>query len=193
MQIFAAQLPSLHKQRCCFAAKAGSGCLAEDELPTTAPGKHTKGNPGLSHTAGQQEVVGLAILPMTIPQSPSSGHQVQDSTLTASAPVKPQQAITAPSSQTQRSSRFVAQQSKPSAENDVLASSRLWVLPLASLQATVDEAADLAYHNGSRAPEQCRALLTHLLTSSSSSVCFNMQGGQHFWSSLCANGYTLTM
>ena len=132
-----------------------------------------KGNAGLSHTAGQQEALGLAILPMAPPKSLPASHP----TLKADILPRPPAAFQNTNNQLQHSSSTAQLQS--SSDNNVSMSGNrhLWLLPLTLLQE--QKAADLAHEDGGGPPaKQCRALLKYVLTGSSSTVCFNMQG-QH--------------
>lgn len=155
-----------------LAGKASSGHSSED-VPTATTDKPPKDSGALSHAAGQHEVVGLAILPMAIPQDPPSCH--------------PTPASTSKSAQTTASSRSAMQhsssnalQSGPPTNNSVVGDQGLWVLPLALLQ---DQEKNLALEDDSRPPaDQCRALLEYVFTSNSSTVCFDMQGEPHHFS-----------
>ena len=172
---------SAAKRHCCFAAKAKSDHSPED-VSTAAAGKPPKGNAGLSHIAGQQEVFRLAILPMRPPQTPPSSHPTLADALDADSLPTPPAACANTSSQTQHNSRLSQLQWASSVKHNVTGNRRLWLLPLTTLQE--NEAADLAHEDsGGPLAEQCRALLKHVLTGNSSTVCFNMQG-QHSTASL---------
>lgn len=125
--------------------------------------------------AGQREIVGLAILPMTAPPS-----------LTPASPTHPTQA--GPEGQSPHGSRAAQDPSELSDANDAARSSRLWVLPLASLQDTVDQADGSAHDYDSAAyTSRCRVLMMHLFTTSHCMVCFDVQGRHNFVvQALCA-------
>ena len=172
---------SAARRRCCFAAKAKSGHSPED-VPAAAVGKPPNSNAGLSHTEGQQEVLRLAIFPMTPLQTPPSSHPTQARTLNADSLHTPPAACANTSSQAQHNSRIAQLQSGSSTNIDIVGDRRLWLLPVTTLQE--NKAADLAHEGGREPPaEQCSALLRHVLAGSGSTVCFNMQG-QHTTSSL---------
>ena len=165
-----------------FAAKAKSGHSPED-VPTGAIGTPPNGKAGLCHTAGQQEVLGLAILPMIHPQTPPFRQPTPVDTLLGDSLPQPPAAAANTSSQAQHSSGTAQLQSDSSMNDDVIGNRRLWLLPLTMLQE--NEAADLAHEDGSGPPaEQCRTLLKHLLSGISSTVCFDLQG-QHSCMCVC--------
>ena len=169
-------LGSAAKWHCCFAAKAKSGHSLED-IPAAAVGNSPAGNAEPSHTAVPYEVVGLAILPMATPQAPPSTHPIPTSTCTINADLLDEspQASSNSKSQMQHCSSSAHHLQVASSDSSVISNKRLWVLPLASL--LEDQTAGLAHEGVSgQHAKQCRALLRHVLTGNSSTVCLNMQG-----------------
>ena len=163
----------------CFAAKASCSHPSED-VPAATTSKSPKDSVGLSHAACQQEVVGLAILPMATPQNPPSSHPTPPSTTHAAIIVNSAQATASTRIPMQHSSNTAPQQPPLPTDQSVMGDKLLWVLPLALLQ---DQEGGSAHEGDSRpTADQCRALLERVLTGNRSTVCFNMQGQpQHLW------------